>query len=54
MMARGSISSRLECGLPAAGDDLGSFLVVGDGEGAYGGAVPERFGLAFVVVDGVG
>lgn len=39
---------------PAGGDDLGSFLVVGDGEGAYGGAVPEGLGLASLVVDGVG
>ncbi len=39
---------------PAGGDDVGSFLVVGDGEGAHGGAVPEGFGLALLVVDGVG
>lgn len=42
------------CSSPTGGDDFGSFLVVGDGEGAYGGAVPEGLFLAFVVVDGVG
>lgn len=40
--------------LPPGGDDLGSLLLVGDGEGADGRAVPECFGLAFGVVDGVG
>ena len=39
---------------PAGGDDKISFLVVGDGEGADGGAAPEGLGLALGVVDGVG
>lgn len=40
--------------LPAGGDDLGALLVVGDGEGAGGGALPEGLGIASLVVDGVG
>lgn len=39
---------------PAGGDDVGSLLGVGDGEGAYGCAVPEGLFLALVIVDGVG
>ena len=38
---------------PASVDNLGSFVVVGDGDGADLGAVPKGLGLAFVV-DGVG
>ncbi len=41
-------------GSPAGGDDLGSFLAVSDGEGAYGGAVPEGIGLILLVIDGLG
>ena len=38
---------------PAASYDLGSFSLVGDGDGADGGAVPEGLVFAFGVVDGV-
>ena len=41
-------------GAPPGGDDLGAFLRVGDGEGAYGGAVPEDLFAGFAVEDGVG
>lgn len=44
---------RLGFACPAGIDDVGSLLGVGDGEGAGGGSVPEGFGLAFLVVDGV-
>ena len=39
---------------PAGGDDVGSLLLVGDGEGADGSAVPEDSVLALGVVHGVG
>lgn len=39
---------------PAGSDDVGSLLLVGDGERADGGAVPEGLVVALGVVDGVG
>ena len=51
---RPGVSKELGRSSPAGGDDLGSLLLLGDGEGAGGGSLPEGFGLALGVVDGVG